>query len=76
METDTILNAILALMVAERDGTSGRRTERILAEAGLSDEHIATLTGRDPARLDQPPAIAFGHSLRGLRQPSNTSLIA
>lgn len=59
MHTDTILNGILAMLVAERDG-SGRPTERILALAGLSDEHIATLTGRDPARLAQPPATAFG----------------
>jgi hypothetical protein len=33
-----------------------------LAEAGLTDEHIAMLTGRDPARLDQPPVTAFGHA--------------
>jgi hypothetical protein len=61
MQTETILNGILALLVAERDGTTGRPTERILADAGLTDEHIAMLTGRDPARLDQPPATAFGH---------------
>ena len=72
MQTDTILNAILALLVAERDGTSGRPTERLLAEVGLTDEHIAMLTGRNPARLDQPPATAFGHSaLNGA--PAETS---
>lgn len=65
MQTDTILNAILALRVAERDGTSGRPTERILADAGVTDEHIAMLIGRDPARFEQPPAIAFGHSAMG-----------
>jgi hypothetical protein len=65
MQTDTILNGILALLVAERDGTSARPTERILADAGLTDEHIAMLTGRDPARLDQRPATAFGHSVLG-----------
>ena len=62
MQTDTILNAILALLVAERDGAGERPTERILADAGLSGEHIAMLTGRDPARLDQPPVTAFGHA--------------
>ena len=68
MQTDTILNAILALLVAERDGTRARPTERIVAEAGLTDEHIAMLTGRNPSRLDQPPATAFGHSaLSGAR---------
>ena len=65
MQTETILNGIPALLVAERDGTTGRPTERILADAGLTDEHIAMLTGRDPARLDQPPATAFGHSAVG-----------
>jgi|1186.fasta_scaffold970569_1 hypothetical protein len=62
MRTDTILNGILAVLVAERDGLGGRPTERILSEAGLSDQHIATLTGQDPARLDQPPVTAFGHA--------------
>jgi hypothetical protein len=62
MQTDTILNGILALLVAERDRSGGRPTERILAEAGLTDAHIAQLTGRDPARLGEPPATAFGHS--------------
>ena len=62
MQTDTILNGILALLVAERDGRGGRPTERILADAGLTDEHIARLTGRDPARLAQPPVTAFGHA--------------
>jgi len=58
MQTDTILNGILALLVAQRDGSDRRPTARILAEAGLTDEHIATLTRRDPA----PPATAFGHA--------------
>jgi hypothetical protein len=61
MQTDTILNGILALMIAERDGAGGRPTERILAEAGLTDQHIAMLTGR--ARLTEPPATAFGHTV-------------
>ena len=67
MQTDAILNGILALLVAERDGTKGRTTERILADAGLADEHIARLTGRDPARVDQPPVTAFGHSVTTAR---------
>lgn len=62
MHTDTILNGILALLVADRDGADGRPTERILADAGLTDEHIAMLTGPDPARLGRPPVTAFGHS--------------
>lgn len=62
MQTDTILNGILAVLIAERDGPGRRPTERVLAEAGLTDEHIAMLTGRDPAHLDQPPVTAFGHS--------------
>jgi hypothetical protein len=72
MQTDMILNAILALLVAERDGTSKRGTERILAQVGLTDEQIAALTGRDPARLDQPPAIAFGHcALHAVNAPTS-----
>lgn len=62
MQTDTILNGILALLVAQRDGADERPTERILADAGLTDDHIASLTGRDPAQLAQPPVTAFGHS--------------
>jgi len=64
MQTETILNGILALLVAERDGSAGRSTERILADAGLSGENIAMLTGRDPARLGEPPSTAFGHTTR------------
>jgi hypothetical protein len=60
MQTDTILNGILALLVAQRDGVAGRPTERILADAGLTADHIAALTARDPGRLEQPPATAFG----------------
>jgi hypothetical protein len=59
MDTNTLLRAILALQVAERDGTA-RPTERILAQAGLTAEQIAMLTARDPARLEQPPVTAFG----------------
>lgn len=57
---ETILTGILALLVAERDGATDRPTERILADAGLTGDQIADLTGRDPARLDGPPATAFG----------------
>jgi hypothetical protein len=59
METTTLLSAILALLVAGRDGTA-RPTERILADFGLTAEQIAMLTGREPARLQQPPQAAFG----------------
>jgi len=45
--------------VTRSDGTA-RPTERILAESGLTAEQIAMLTGRDPARLEQPPQAAFG----------------
>ena len=61
MQTETILNGILALLVAQREAADARPTERILVQAGLSGEHIARLTGRDPARLAQPPVAAFGH---------------
>jgi hypothetical protein len=63
MHADTLLNGILALLVAQRDGHTTRSTESILADAGLTDEHITMLTGRDPARLQQPPSTAFGHSV-------------
>jgi hypothetical protein len=62
MQTDTILNGILALLVAQRDGSDGRPTARVLADAGLTDDHIARLTGRDPAPLGEPPVTAFGHA--------------
>lgn len=67
METNTVLIAILALLVAERDGSTRRPTERILADAGVAEEHITMLTGRDPSRLEQPPVTAFGHSVAQLR---------
>ena len=60
MKTETLLNGILALLVAEREGVAQRPTERILADAGLTDAHITALTGRDPAQLAAPPATAFG----------------
>jgi hypothetical protein len=60
MQTETILTGILALLVAERDGAKERATERILADAGLTGDQIAALTGRDAARLERPPATAFG----------------
>ena len=48
MQTDTILNGILALLVAQRDGDAGRPTERILADAGPSDD--ATPAGSSSRR--------------------------
>jgi hypothetical protein len=48
------LSGILALLVAEREeraGRGARRTERILARTGLSDDQIAALTGHDAARV-------------------------
>src|SRR6187200_2506124 len=62
MQTDEIVNGILAVLIAEREGPGGRPTERILAGAGLTDQHIAMLTGRNPARLDERPVTAFGHA--------------
>lgn len=42
---------VLALLAADRDerveGTSARRTELILEDAGFSAREIATLTGKD-----------------------------
>jgi hypothetical protein len=60
MQTDTILNGILAILVAERDGDE-RSTADVLAGAGLTGEHIATLTA---ARSDEAPVAAFGHMTR------------
>lgn len=62
MQTDTILSGILGLLVADRDETDLRSTARILADAGLTDEHVARLTGNDPARLNEAPVAAFGHT--------------
>ncbi len=67
------LNGILALLIAEREpreGAAPRRTERILAGAGLSDDQIAALTGRDArqvrATIDADTRVAntaWGHSV-------------
>jgi hypothetical protein len=62
MQTDTILKGILALLVAERDGSGGRSTARLLADAGLTGDDIAMVTGRDPAQFDAPPVAAFGQA--------------
>jgi DNA-directed RNA polymerase specialized sigma24 family protein len=47
---ETLLRAMLALMVADRDertlGKPPRRTEVVLAEAGLSLRDISELTGK------------------------------
>jgi hypothetical protein len=67
------LNGILALLVAEREqhgNRGGRRTELILAGAGLGDDRIAALTGRDARQVraviegaTEVPATASGHSV-------------
>jgi hypothetical protein len=66
------LSGILALLVAEREqrGSGGaRRTEPILARAGLTDHQIAALTGRDARQVREliddatkVPRTAWGHS--------------
>jgi hypothetical protein len=66
------LSGILALLVAEREqreGGEARRTEPLLARAGLSDDQIGALTGRDArhvrALIDADtkiPAAAWGHT--------------
>jgi hypothetical protein len=66
------LSGILALLVAEREqreGGGSRRTELVLARAGLSDHQITALTGRDArhvrALIDDAakvPRVAWGHS--------------
>jgi hypothetical protein len=62
------LSGILALVVAEREGGGSRRTERILADAGLSDDQIGALTGRDARQVraiidsaTKVPVTASGH---------------
>jgi hypothetical protein len=66
------LSGILALLVAEREqreSGGARRTERILAGAGLTDHQIAALTGRDARQVrklideaTKVPRTAWGHS--------------
>jgi hypothetical protein len=72
VSSEAALNAILALLVAERAGGGSRRTERILSGAGLSDDQIAALTGRDARQVraiidneTEVPATAWGHWTAG-----------
>jgi len=54
VNSETVLNGILALLVADREqrpDRGARRTEWILAAVGLSDEQIAALTGHDVRRV-------------------------
>jgi hypothetical protein len=50
-----LLMAILALLIDERESRPpeqrGRRTEIVLADAGLGAREIATLTGKQPAAV-------------------------
>ena len=72
VDSETALNGILALLVAEREhrpNGGDRRTERILAGVGVSDDQIAALTGHDVrqvraniASANEVPATASGHS--------------
>jgi hypothetical protein len=73
VDVTAALNGILALLVAEREqhGNRGaRRTELVLAGAGLSDDQIAVLTGHDARQVRAVidgatalPATASGHSV-------------
>jgi hypothetical protein len=73
VDSETALKGILALLVAEREQRAdrdARRTERILAAVGLSDDQIAALTGHDVRRVraiiesaTEVPATASGHSV-------------
>ena len=50
VDADATLNGILALLVADlerRGPRDPRRVARILADAGLSDDQIGAVTGRD-----------------------------
>ena len=54
VELEAALRGILALLVADREerrNGESRRTERILARAGLSDEQVAALTGSEAAQV-------------------------
>lgn len=68
VDSAAALSGILALLVAEREqreGGGGRRTERILGGAGISVEHIATLTGhdaRDVRAVIERGTVAAGHT--------------
>jgi hypothetical protein len=67
VDSAVALSGILALLVAEheqRQGGGGRRIERILAAAGISVEHIATLTGHDAREVRaviERGTVASGH---------------
>jgi hypothetical protein len=73
VDSQTALNGILALLVAEREQRAdrgARRTERILAAVGLSDDQIAALTGHDVRGVraiiesaNQVPATPSWHSV-------------
>ncbi len=53
--TEALLKAILALMVDQRETRPGpeltRRTELLLADAGLAASQIAELTGKQPSAV-------------------------
>ncbi|HEX3518857.1 MAG TPA: hypothetical protein VHT29_07475 [Solirubrobacteraceae bacterium] len=53
--TETLLKAILTLMIDQRDARPGpdpaRRTELLLADAGLAPSEIAELTGKQASAV-------------------------
>ena len=53
LELETALTGILALLVADRMTRNGesRRAERILVQAGLSDDQVAALTGTEATQV-------------------------
>ena len=51
LRPEAALGGILALLVDEREtrnGEAARKTEVVLADAGLNSEEIATVTGKSP----------------------------
>jgi DNA-directed RNA polymerase specialized sigma24 family protein len=67
--SEILLKAMLAIMIDERESRPPeqrkRRTELVLAEAGLGPAEIAELTGKQPAAV----RMALSRARRAGREP-------
>ena len=75
LNVDATLRAILALLIAEQRERNGRgpyMLERILSQAGLSDDQIATIAGSDAdqvrAAIDARPRSVIDRARQTLTQ--------